>query len=108
MYFVTVLYGLIEEKHFNFENNEDLPHRRTIGWFADLDKAKECVKRNGFSIYQSMDYEPTKYIIIEFVPEGTLPIGELKAWFAFNYHEETWYEIEQPKNAYTKMNYSIG
>lgn len=108
MYFVTVLNDVIEKKHFEEEYSKERPHHYCVGWSDNLEEAKELVKRNAFSVYKPTFYDMNQYIVIEYVPKGANPTGELKAWFAYDANEETWVEIEQPQEAYTKFNYSVG
>lgn len=93
MYFVTML------THLPKENLIDLPrtfHKRTVGYFEDLDLADEYLKMNMADVNETI----YPYAVVESVEQGFYPKPIPVKWYKFN-DESKYEEIESLDFAYT-------
>ena len=68
---------------------------RTVGYFKDLNKAKEIVENNCYDLFETF----YGYAVIEEVPEGIYPLYENQVWYKWNLKENKYEECERPEFA---------
>ena len=75
--------------------NKKFSYSRTVGYFKDLNKAKEIVENNCYDLFETF-YD---YAVIEEVPEGIYPLYENQVWYKWNLKENKYEECERPEFA---------
>ena len=63
--------------------NKKFSYSRTVGYFKDLNEAKEIVENNCYDLFETF-YD---YAVIEEVPEGIYPLYENQVWYKWNLKE---------------------
>lgn len=95
MYFITTIEDF---------NEHSTKHSRCVGYFSDLNRAKEVLTENQCDLFETI----YNYAVIEKVAEGLYQYDLNPLWFKWSREEECYKEIDKPKEARNIVGFGIG
>jgi hypothetical protein len=107
IYVVTALEVLGEFLAYNTKYNwKNKLNQRCVGFFFDLESAKNSVIRNDLDIYEHQ----YNVVVIEKSYEGFFNYGEPESdcWYKFNKQTEKYEKIEKPDCFKTSIGFGMG
>ena len=88
-----------------FEDPKQPKRKRCVGFFYDINDAKQAVLENWLDIAEEGRYN---YAVIEDFQQGLYSIGEEKNQLWFEWNNESYIPIEKPARFRRVVNFGIG